>query len=179
MRNAGVFIVTVVVLAAIAGPWLVQFDPSAQELALRLEGPSTLHWFGLDELGRDILSRVLSGARVSLVVGLVELERHTRVLLLHAMHGVDESGLVVGVVMNATVDPCHEVELELDDVIGLHQSMHNAEQVVLEVGVGGVPDAEAGVVLDLRRCVTDRCACPVRMRSVCRRCAVELDRRHP
>jgi peptide/nickel transport system permease protein len=71
MRNAGVFIVTVVVLAAIAGPWLVQFDPSAQELALRLEGPSTLHWFGLDELGRDILSRVLSGARVSLVVGLV------------------------------------------------------------------------------------------------------------
>ncbi len=71
MRNAGVLIVTVVVLAAIAGPWLVQFDPSAQELALRLEGPSTLHWFGLDELGRDILSRVLSGARVSLVVGLV------------------------------------------------------------------------------------------------------------
>jgi peptide/nickel transport system permease protein len=71
MRYAALFIVTVVVLTAAVGPWLVQFDPSAQELALRLEGPSRMHWFGLDELGRDILSRVISGARVSLLVGLV------------------------------------------------------------------------------------------------------------
>jgi peptide/nickel transport system permease protein len=71
MRRSGVLIVGFVVLAAIVGPWLVPFDPSAQELALRLEGPSRVHWFGLDELGRDILSRVLSGARVSLLVGLV------------------------------------------------------------------------------------------------------------
>jgi peptide/nickel transport system permease protein len=71
MRNAGVLIVALVIFAATVGPWLVRFDPSAQELALRLEGPSRLHWFGLDELGRDILSRVISGARVSLLVGLV------------------------------------------------------------------------------------------------------------
>jgi peptide/nickel transport system permease protein len=50
MRLAGIFIVTAVVLTAAVGPWLVRFDPSAQELALRLEGPSRLHWFGLDEL---------------------------------------------------------------------------------------------------------------------------------
>jgi peptide/nickel transport system permease protein len=49
----------------------VPYDPSAQELALRLEGPSRLHWLGLDELGRDILARVMSGARISLFVGLV------------------------------------------------------------------------------------------------------------
>ncbi len=71
MKNAGAVIVVVVLLAAVVGPWLAPFDPSAQELALRLEGPGRLHWFGLDELGRDILSRVLSGARVSLLVGLV------------------------------------------------------------------------------------------------------------
>jgi peptide/nickel transport system permease protein len=71
MRNAGALIVVVVMLAAIVGPWLAPFDPSAQELALRLEGPGRLHWFGLDELGRDILSRVMSGARISLLVGLV------------------------------------------------------------------------------------------------------------
>jgi peptide/nickel transport system permease protein len=53
------------------GPWLAPFDPSTQELALRLEGPTGLHWFGLDELGRDIFARVLSGARISLLVGLV------------------------------------------------------------------------------------------------------------
>jgi peptide/nickel transport system permease protein len=71
MRRAGAVIVGLAVLAAVVGPWLVPFDPSAQELALRLEGPSRLHWLGLDELGRDILARVMSGARVSMFVGLV------------------------------------------------------------------------------------------------------------
>jgi peptide/nickel transport system permease protein len=71
MRTAGILLVSVVVLAAVLGPWLVPFDPSSQDLALRLERPSGLHWFGLDELGRDILSRVMSGGRVSLLVGLI------------------------------------------------------------------------------------------------------------
>jgi peptide/nickel transport system permease protein len=71
MRNIGAVIVGLAVLAAVIGPWVVPFDPTAQELALRLEGPSRLHWLGLDELGRDILARVVSGARVSLFVGLV------------------------------------------------------------------------------------------------------------
>ena len=46
------------------------YDPASQELALRLERPSVEHPFGLDELGRDIFSRVLAGARISLFVGL-------------------------------------------------------------------------------------------------------------
>jgi len=71
MRNAGACVVGLAVLAAVIGPWLVPYDPSAQELALRLEGPSRLHWLGLDELGRDILARVMSGARISLFVALV------------------------------------------------------------------------------------------------------------
>jgi peptide/nickel transport system permease protein len=71
MKHAGALIVGLAVLAAVIGPWLVPFDPSAQELALRLEGPSGLHWLGLDELGRDILARIMSGARISLFVGLV------------------------------------------------------------------------------------------------------------
>ena len=71
MTRLGVAIVLAAVLAAVAGPWLVPFDPAAQELALRLAGPSGAHWFGLDELGRDIFARVLSGARISLFVGLV------------------------------------------------------------------------------------------------------------
>jgi len=71
MRNAGACVVGLAVLAAVIGPWLVPYDPSAQELALRLEGPSRLHWLGLDELGRDILARVMSGARISLFVAFV------------------------------------------------------------------------------------------------------------
>jgi peptide/nickel transport system permease protein len=58
------------VLAATLGPVLTPYDPSAQTLAERLGPPSPTHPFGLDELGRDILSRLLSGARISLLVGL-------------------------------------------------------------------------------------------------------------
>jgi peptide/nickel transport system permease protein len=57
-------------IAAIIGPALMPFDPATQELALRLSGPSRLHPFGLDELGRDILTRVLAGTRISFLVGL-------------------------------------------------------------------------------------------------------------
>jgi peptide/nickel transport system permease protein len=66
----GTAIVSVAAVAAIAGPLLTPFDPSAQELPLRLTGPTLAHPFGLDELGRDILARVLAGARISFVVGL-------------------------------------------------------------------------------------------------------------
>ena len=66
----GASIVALTAVAAIAGPLLMPYDPSSQELALRLEGPSGSHLFGLDELGRDILTRVLAGARISFLVGL-------------------------------------------------------------------------------------------------------------
>src|SRR6187200_3266098 len=67
----GAAIIAVTAAAALIGPWVSPFDPSSQELALRLAGPSSSHPFGLDELGRDILSRVLAGARVSLLVGVI------------------------------------------------------------------------------------------------------------
>jgi peptide/nickel transport system permease protein len=70
MMKIGGAIVGLAVAAAVLGPWLTPFDPAAQVLSLRLSGPSGAHLFGLDELGRDILARVLAGARISLIVGL-------------------------------------------------------------------------------------------------------------
>jgi peptide/nickel transport system permease protein len=70
MLKAGAAIVLLALAGAILGPLLMPFDPSAQELAQRLAGPSGTHPFGLDELGRDILARVLAGARISFLVGL-------------------------------------------------------------------------------------------------------------
>src|SRR6266566_5036428 len=70
MLRVGAAIVILGALAAIAGPFLTPFDPAAQDLALRLAAPSRLHPFGLDELGRDILARVLAGARISFLVGI-------------------------------------------------------------------------------------------------------------
>jgi peptide/nickel transport system permease protein len=65
----GAAIVILTVVGALAAPWIVPYDPSSQQLSLRLERPTLEHPFGLDELGRDILSRVLAGARISLLVG--------------------------------------------------------------------------------------------------------------
>jgi peptide/nickel transport system permease protein len=71
MSRLGAVIVLVAVAAALLGPVIVPYDPAAQNLALRLEGPTGFHWFGLDELGRDIFARVLVGARISMMVGFV------------------------------------------------------------------------------------------------------------
>jgi peptide/nickel transport system permease protein len=57
------------ILVAIAAPWLAPHDPTAINLPQRLEPPSAAHWLGTDELGRDVLSRVLYGARISVTVG--------------------------------------------------------------------------------------------------------------
>jgi peptide/nickel transport system permease protein len=70
MLKAGIGIVAVALLAAVAGPSILPFDPASQDLALRLATPSAVHLFGLDELGRDILARVLAGARISFLVGI-------------------------------------------------------------------------------------------------------------
>jgi peptide/nickel transport system permease protein len=70
MVRVGFVIVLIAILAAVVGPSLSPYNPAAQELARRLEAPSLSHPFGLDELGRDILARLLTGARISLLVGL-------------------------------------------------------------------------------------------------------------
>ena len=65
---AGVFLLAVFVIGGLAAPWLAPHNPAAIDLLHRLEGPSATHWAGTDELGRDTLSRLLFGARLSLAV---------------------------------------------------------------------------------------------------------------
>jgi peptide/nickel transport system permease protein len=65
----GVVLVIVFVIFALFAPWIAPQDPAAINLPARLDLPSHAHWFGTDELGRDILSRVIYGARVSMLVG--------------------------------------------------------------------------------------------------------------
>ncbi len=68
---AGAFLAAMCALAALA-PWLPFLrDPALQDLALGAVPPSWAHWFGTDELGRDLFARVLWGGRVSMLVGLV------------------------------------------------------------------------------------------------------------
>jgi peptide/nickel transport system permease protein len=67
--TAGLLLTLVLVLAALAAPLLAPFDPNLQDTARRLEAPSQTHLLGLDDLGRDVLSRIVYGSRVSLRVG--------------------------------------------------------------------------------------------------------------
>lgn len=56
------------VILAIGAPWIAPYDPTSQHLSIRLAGPSLAHWMGTDDLGRDVLSRIIYGARVSMTV---------------------------------------------------------------------------------------------------------------
>ena len=69
----GLFLVAFVVVLALIGPWIVPYPDDAAggvNLANKLRPPSAAHWFGTDEVGNDILTRVIIGARISLLVGI-------------------------------------------------------------------------------------------------------------
>src|SRR6266481_1319609 len=69
LAATGVFLVAIFVIFALFAPWIAPQDPAAIDLPTRLNAPSHPHFFGTDELGRDILSRIIYGARISMLVG--------------------------------------------------------------------------------------------------------------
>jgi peptide/nickel transport system permease protein len=74
-RRRGAMVALAVVVAfiamAICAPWLAPFDPVATSWSAIRQAPSATHWFGTDEIGRDVLSRVVWGTRASLLAGVV------------------------------------------------------------------------------------------------------------
>ena len=67
----GLVIVAVLVIVALFAPWIATYDVGATNLSMRYLAPSAQHWFGTDSTGRDIFSRVVFGARISLQVGVI------------------------------------------------------------------------------------------------------------
>jgi peptide/nickel transport system permease protein len=65
----GAAILALVAVAAVVAPWITPYDPTALKILDRLQSPRAAHWFGTDELGRDVFSRVVFGARYSLLIG--------------------------------------------------------------------------------------------------------------
>lgn len=90
MAIVGGVILVLMVAIAILAPWLGTVDPEAVSPIKRLKPPSSLYWFGTDMLGRDVYSRVVYGARISLIVGLA-------VAILSTLFGI-VVGLVTGYV---------------------------------------------------------------------------------
>jgi len=69
LASIGIVFVAIFVICAIFAPWIAPQDPAHIDLPTRLAGPSPTHWCGTDELGRDILSRLIYGSRISMLVG--------------------------------------------------------------------------------------------------------------
>jgi peptide/nickel transport system permease protein len=67
---AGAVLLTIVLAAALLGPWIAPYDPQLFHAQNRLEGPSLAHWLGTDQYGRDLLSRILNGAPSTVLFGI-------------------------------------------------------------------------------------------------------------
>lgn len=66
----GATITVIIILISIFAPWIAPYDPLIQDAAIRLEAADSAHLLGTDDFGRDVLSRIIYGSRVSLVIGL-------------------------------------------------------------------------------------------------------------
>ncbi len=148
----GSVLVGLAVLVALAAPWLAPHDPSAQLLERRLEGPSAAHWLGLDELGRDVLSRLIEGARVSVGVGcVVVLLAGSLGTLIGAVSGYF-GGRIDALLMRLTdlflAFPGILLAIALVAVLG--PALRNVVQALLGIGWVGYARLVRGQVLQLR-----------------------------
>ena len=132
---AGLF--ALLVALALVGPFVAPHDPLLSDTARKLEPPSARHWFGTDQIGRDVLSRVIWGGRVSLVVGIVP-------VILSAVAGTSV-GLVAGYyggildhIMTRSLDVLFAfpaILLALTIVSALGPSIYNAMLAITIVAV--------------------------------------------
>ena len=134
LAMTGLAIVLALVIAAIFAPWLSEASPLEQALERRLEPPSAAHWLGTDPFGRDILSRVLHGARITLYIVLL-------VTLLSAPFG-----LVVGCVAGYFGGWVDRALMRLTDVFLAFPKLILALALVAALGPG-VENAVAAIAL--------------------------------
>ncbi len=105
LAAAGAVLILAFLLFALLAPWIAPYDPAYLDLSIRLQPPSSHHWFGADELGRDILSRVIFGSRISMLVGssVVTLSLSLGLILgsLAGYYGGNVDRVLNGILMNA------------------------------------------------------------------------------
>ena len=138
----GFFFILVFVLTAIFAPLLATHDPVEQNLELIANGccpgPSSEHWFGVDLLGRDLFSRIVYGARISLVIGVVSVSIGLSIgLLLGAVAGY------VGGFIDSTIMRVMDIMLAIPGLllaIGIVAALGpGLKEVMIAVGLANVP----------------------------------------
>ncbi|MEV0804979.1 ABC transporter permease [Micromonospora sp. NPDC050200] len=99
---AGAILFGVIAMLLLLAPWLAPYPPAQQDLVSRLEGPSAAHLLGTDHLGRDVLSRLLSGGRFSLAVASITLVICAATGTLVGFLAARRGGLLDSIVMRVT-----------------------------------------------------------------------------
>jgi ABC-type dipeptide/oligopeptide/nickel transport system permease subunit len=135
----GFIIVVIIILVAILAPLLTQYEPTKNSLRDILKGPSWQHLLGTDQLGRDIFTRIIYGARVSLIIGLTAVFGSAVIGALMGLTAAHFGGLTFAIIMRIT-----DVLMALPAIIlmmliaGL-ASARSIWVVVFALGFGGIP----------------------------------------
>lgn len=152
LMKVGAALVALAVLTALLGPVLAPYDPTAIDLASRLQGPSAAHWLGTDELGRDLLSRLLHGARISLGIGVSIVALSATLGTLIGAYAGLKGGWVDAVIMRMT-----DVVLSLPGLVmamaftaALGPSLFNATLALAFVATPGMIRLARGQALTVR-----------------------------
>ena len=134
----GATLIAAEVFLALAAPWIVPFDPYKQNPRAALQAPSREHWFGTDDTGRDLLSRVIYGTRISLRVGLISVGIGGGIGIVLGMIAGYRGGFVDNVIMRG-VDlllAFPGILLALGIIAVLGPSLFN---VMIAVGISAIP----------------------------------------
>ncbi len=134
----GLAIVVTAVAAALVAPFAAPYAPERQDIAILLTGPSPAHPLGVDDLGRDILSRILFGARVSLAVGVIAVgisaAAGVPIGLVSGYIGGQVDNVLMRIMDGLLAFPALVLALGISAVLG--PSLENA---MIAIGVVGVP----------------------------------------
>lgn len=125
VARVAVLILLIIFFSAAAAPWLTTFDPIKTQVLERLKPPSATHWFGRDEVGRDLFARVLYGGRISLTIGVLSVA----------------FGLLVGGLMGAVAGFFPKTDnliMRLNDIVMAFPFILRAIAVVVILGPGFV-----------------------------------------
>lgn len=130
----GGIIIALFILVAILGPSLVERDPNALNFADKLQGPSKEYWFGTDHFGRDIFSRIIHGARLTLLVGISSV----------AVGGL--IGILIGIISGYYGKRLDTISMRLMDILLAFPGMLLALAIVSALG-GGIQNVILAVAL--------------------------------
>lgn len=134
----GMVMLLILIFAAVFADFIAPYDPLKQDIINRLQPPSAGHFFGTDELGRDIFSRILFGSRISLTVGLIAVSLSSVAgCALGAIAGY-YGGAIDNVIMRCTdvLMAIPSILLNISIVAALGTGLQN---VMIAIGISSVP----------------------------------------